>query len=106
MRENKCLTSRAPYKGEKPADLTRLREIESAHVPFRPALLGHLALARGHAGRRRPIHATLPCRARASATAPPLGTPLHFQAPRSRRRILHPRRGRQAYPGPARIGKV
>jgi putative ABC transport system substrate-binding protein len=25
MRENKCLTSRAPYKGEKPADLPILR---------------------------------------------------------------------------------
>ena len=25
MRENKCLTSRAPYKGEKPADLPVLQ---------------------------------------------------------------------------------
>jgi putative ABC transport system substrate-binding protein len=25
MRENKCLTSRAPYKGEKPADLPVMR---------------------------------------------------------------------------------
>jgi putative ABC transport system substrate-binding protein len=28
MRENKCLTSRAPYKGEKPADLPVVQPIK------------------------------------------------------------------------------
>jgi putative ABC transport system substrate-binding protein len=31
MRENKCLTSRAPYKGEKPADLP---VVQSAKFEF------------------------------------------------------------------------
>ena len=31
MRENKCLTSRAPYKGEKPADLP---VVQSTKIKF------------------------------------------------------------------------